>query len=359
MERARLDEGRSTDSLLDDMFGEEAVPRAAEDDGGPADGWDADADRPATPAARPVPAAMDEGGIGFGAELARLLDEAAEDDEDEDDGAEPRLPHRGSEGAEVHDLAAAAGRRRDRVVTHDTVPEEAIDRLMHDAEDRIEAAETGGHASLQRIRHVVHAAGVARRDDEDEDDEDGLDEVPAHSGPSDAPAPLETAPQIAATWGDDEDTGNDADHGDEDEPVGPAAAPMVLVHSQRVDQVTAFDSTDNGDDAEGSADDGSDAPSPPHVEGTAAALAALWAQRALVALDDRMMAAASLIANASRDGTFTRPEVMELFAEATGGPELPPEERMRAFGLLLRHGRIRRAGRGLYATAQGKTIPAE
>ena len=362
---------RSAESHLDEMFGpsdpedgeSETAFFMAEGERGPAPAPDEEevADAPQTEPAwdRVDEDDEDPDTTGFGAELARLLDEGGIEDApdasrgDVHGGANGPLALgpgvvRGGDGSDT-----SGGRRRDRVVAHDSVPEEAVDRLMHDVEDRIEAAESkGSFNALQRLRHAVKAVGTDRdATDEDEDDADADPSVAPREAYDDAGAVAEDDDPVAegaARAGSDGAAVPDRPsrprlRAVEDDDDG--AAPMILASSQRVDGPGPRTATPE--------------PDLPPPGGTAAALSALWKQRALVSTDDRMMAAAALIANAPSDGQFTRPEVMELFAEASSGPELPPEERMRAFGLLLRHGRIRRAGRGVYALSQATAIPAE
>ena len=326
---AASDDGDDADfapkrSALDDMFAD-------------GDAFDGSADRigatgPEGAADERTVATSDAEGTsdrGFGAELARLLDDpdfdedgvSAEDSEDEPTGmASP----------------AQASRAR-RMMTEGSVPEEAIERLMHDADDRLEAAESeGSFNAIQRLRHAVMAADApkakGRLADDDQDDADDLVEPEPMTGQTDEDAPLSDEAEDVEM--------PEAAHPRSAEPRDP---PMVLVSSQRVDAAYATASARND----------------PPRGGTAAALRAIWTQRSLQSSDDRMLAAATLIAQASRDQVFTRSEVMELFAEATRGSEIPAEERMRAFGLLLRHGRIRRADRGTYALAERAAIPAE
>ena len=340
-------------TMLEEMFGEEAEEPATWGTG--AD--EADEDAPEAPFAAGAegtprddePEAGDARDDGFGAELARLLDDAdvAHGPRPHDDDAHPAVT--GIYGA------AQASRRR-RLLSEDTVPEEAVERLMHDADDRIEAAESeGSFNAIQRLRHAVMAAGGGQPDAGTSEDETEADDATGQKPPLE----IETTRDRSALRDEDdvpaEDRQGEGEDEDEDEDDGDAetssarnVAPMVLVSSQRVDASSAPEDEDEGDEEDFSG-----------PGGTAAALAATWKRRALVAPDDRMMAAAALIAQASPDSVFTRSEVMELFAEASRGPALPPEERMRAFGLLVRHGRIRRADRGRYALAREEAIPAE
>ena len=378
---------------------------------------------------------------GLTAELDAMFGTGPDAGQEEGDGTD--LDEEAADGPSAgrwpHPLAVASA------------PDEAVDRLMHDADDRMVAAETeGGFNAIQRLRHAVMAAGPVPSHDphDDPDPGDPADAVTAESdmtgrpdaqadhavapnaieeaasdqedGPlllgepaeadfrsseedeaaeqswtaegADVPAGFHAddqgddqgddpadAPDGAAGFEESEGTRSDGDQSPEEGPAparhgepaaeepapGAAAAemdeaqdetqddaperdaPMVLVSSQRVDAPGPDRGT--GPDAGDAAPRG----------GTAATLAAIWRARSLVAPDDRMMAAATLIAEASPDGVFTRSEVMELFGEASAGRTLPPEERMRAFGLLLRNGQIRRADRGVYALAHREAIPAE
>ena len=338
-------------TMLEEMFGEDAEEPATGETGVD----EADEDAPKTPfAARAEgarrddePEAGDARDDGFGAELARLLDDAdvAHGPRPHDDDAHPAVT--GIYGA------AQASRRR-RLLSEDTVPEEAVERLMHDADDRIEAAESeGSFNAIQRLRHAVMAAGGGQPDPETSDDETESDDATGQKAALEIEATHDRSEprdedDMPAEDRHDEGEGEDDGKDDGEAEISSArnVAPMVLVSSQRVDASSAPE--DEGDEEDFSG-----------PGGTAAALAEMWKRRALLAPDDRMMAAAALIAQASPDSVFTRSEVMELFAEASRGPALPPEERMRAFGLLVRHGRIRRADRGRYALAREEAIPAE
>ena len=321
--------GEAEDGTTDDMLGD-AFATETPDDDGPAlalEGDDASEDE-REPTTVGVPDRGDGDGEGDGVlilgdgmdlEAGNAATVASEREElDGNDASSPGMA--GGSDAPAEDEGSAQASviedESDGVVVQfgnleafgsgepDAEPEE----MTHDASapstelDRSESEQTTSDA----------AAADAPADDDAEAPETGSDEP---------------QPAVAETGGA---AGTDA-----------RPSPMVLVSSQRVDAA----------DDEGAGD--------PPRGGAASTLVSVWRRRNLVAPDDRMMAAAALIADMSPDGVFTRSEVMELFGEASSGPPLPPEERMRAFGLLLRHGRIRRADRGVYALAQSEAIPAE
>ena len=350
---AGRDRGGNAKAMLNEMFGEaddvdeDDAPEAedasadgwtnAADDAADEDGVGEDAEQPS--GTRRAERTDDEGPSGFGAELARLLEDA-----DVTDDSGPYL-------ARLAEEESPAARRR-RVLSEDSVPEDAVERLMHDAEDRIEAAESeGSFNAIQRLRHAVMAAEGGRPPADRDADDGDADAHPSLENDAETADRADGADDGRRMDADDDDGGEwsaSPEASGAEAAAAPRPAPMVLVSAQRVDAPVADDDDDD--------EDGADLPP---QGGTATSLAALWERRSLVSPDDRMMAAAAMIARASPQGVFTRSEVMELFSEALRGRTLPPEERMRAFGLLVRHGRIRRADRGTYALAQPEAIPAE
>ncbi len=86
-------------------------------------------------------------------------------------------------------------------------------------------------------------------------------------------------------------------------------------------------------------------------------LPSLWAERGAETLEDRMAVVAELLAApGSGDAElFPRPGLMSALERADPDHVASREDRLRAFGRLLRDGRIRRAGRGLYTAASAET----
>ena len=240
-----------------------------------------------------------EGAAGVAAVGDASEDDAGDDARDGAVPADPGAPHRGPRPAP------------------DDVSDDAVDRLMGAAGDRLGAPETSRRLSaMRRLRHAVRAGAGER---------------------------VETvAARALGPYGEDLDRAI----GRRAEGEAAEAAPLVLVSSQRIDgggdapagHRPRLDVVAREDGARGPAD--RPAPEP-------AALSAAWRERGAETLEDRMAVAAGLL---DPEGAgFARPALMDALRAADPARFGPREERLAAFAALLEDGRLRRLGRGLFA----------
>ena len=251
-------------------------------------------------------------------------------------------------GAALDPESAAAPRRSG--VAEDR-PDDSVERLIGTARDRMAEPETSRRlTALRRLRQAARAT---------EADRDGA--VTEAEGDRDGER---------GAYGDDLDR---AIHRDGGSGEGETPAPLVLVSSQRIDldagavedamhaapQIgLVADRPDEGAadpvDARGPADEGADAVAPTTVPEDVD-LRALWKERSAEGLEDRMAIVAEIL-SIGRDGVgdgFSRPDLMTALEAADPDGFAGREERLRAFGELVKHGRVERVGRGVYAAPSG------
>jgi hypothetical protein len=130
-------------------------------------------------------------------------------------------------------------------------------------------------------------------------------------------------------------------------PVPERQTPLLLVPELRVPLAPALPGADSentpGDDAPAN-----DRPAAPSPKIGSPGFADFAGRMAASGLPDLIEAAGAFVICGEGADAFTRPDLMRHLAALPAGRGGTPEDQMRGFGLLLRHGRIRRAGRGTF-----------
>lgn len=291
-----------------------------------------------------------------------VLEEVAEDDEDEEHAALPETDLDADDEADLQaELAAIAAEDDDAQETTEsqpaavraTLPERddaALERLFAATDSHMSGEETS-----RRIAHISHlkAAVAARKADQDS---------------ADVAEPSDDTETYRADLASAVKPRRPSARGERTERPDTRPAPLVLVSEQRVDAAPAEDSADDGsvrprrvrraaaqeDQVLAAVSQAAPKPAPaaPVAEddniftGTSD-FEEFAAEMGATDLVDVLEAAAAFSAVVEGEDTFSRPKLLHLAAEASG--EFSREDGLRGFGQLLRNGTIRKVKRGAFA----------
>jgi len=276
------------------------------------------------------------------------------------------------------DIDTSARRKQALDSSETREDDQTLKRILEETNDKMDSQEVTRRRSS--IEHLKAAVQAKRADQDAGDDLDEQHEQDAYREdlaravrPSN---PNKRTTEIRPRRPKQRDT----------EQAAPSMAPLVLVSEQRVDQSDADDGQYNGETAQHVSPDrvsprridrssmksteNSDIPAPvdqdPETQSDRGSdiendrsshyadpndFASYLDDSGATDMTEMMEVAASFVSNVKGQPEFTRPKVMRLVTGLDVNGDISREEALRAFGRLLRSGRIVKVARGRYALA--------